>query len=136
MDFAAGCWTTISRRIAFPSLVITMPPIGSINIWWAQRRGQLQRKGSEVRLATDLQHGPWTETGSNDISDALQPSESGVRSQATRPKRRKVQTVLGNARWTGGLRDSGQTQEQQTDLGCVDVIELYFSSFLLLGLGV
>merc|ERR1719158_825657 len=29
---AAGCWTVISLRIALPSLVMTIPPIGSINI--------------------------------------------------------------------------------------------------------
>ena len=32
MDFAAGCCTSISLRIAFPSLVRTIPPIGSRSI--------------------------------------------------------------------------------------------------------
>lgn len=32
MLFAAGCATSISRRIAWPSLVRTMPPIGSRSI--------------------------------------------------------------------------------------------------------
>lgn len=31
--FAAGCFTSISRRIACPSLDNTIPPIGSINIF-------------------------------------------------------------------------------------------------------
>ena len=33
MLFAAGCDTSISRRIACPSFVNTMPPIGSSNIF-------------------------------------------------------------------------------------------------------
>jgi hypothetical protein len=32
IDFAAGCATSTSRRIALPSLVSTMPPIGSSSI--------------------------------------------------------------------------------------------------------
>jgi len=31
--FAAGCWTSIYLKIAFPSFVITIPPIGSSNIF-------------------------------------------------------------------------------------------------------
>merc|ERR1719186_457695 len=33
MVLAAGCCTVISRRIALPSFVMTIPPMGSINIF-------------------------------------------------------------------------------------------------------
>ena len=42
MDLAAGCSTVISRRMALPSFVITIPPIGSINIY---KRGKKRREG-------------------------------------------------------------------------------------------
>lgn len=33
MDFAVGCLVSISLRIACPSLVMTIPPIGSMSIF-------------------------------------------------------------------------------------------------------
>ncbi|KAH0815463.1 hypothetical protein GEV33_007328 [Tenebrio molitor] len=46
MLLAAGCWTVISRRMALPSFVMTIPPIGSISIFnmaWGPRH-MVQKK--------------------------------------------------------------------------------------------
>ncbi|KOO27437.1 t-complex protein 1 subunit alpha [Chrysochromulina tobinii] len=50
MDLAAGCDTSTSRRIEFPSLVITMPPIGSRIILSIERGPSVERMMSETAL--------------------------------------------------------------------------------------
>eukprot|EP00052_Salpingoeca_macrocollata_P024202 m.215650 g.215650 ORF g.215650 m.215650 type:complete len:317 (+) comp22205_c16_seq1:1195-2145(+) len=51
MDLAAGCCTVISRKMALPSLVITMVPIGSISIFSMARGPRHVRITSATVLA-------------------------------------------------------------------------------------
>mmetsp|Transcript_51832 Transcript_51832/g.83656 ORF Transcript_51832/g.83656 Transcript_51832/m.83656 type:complete len:231 (+) Transcript_51832:1364-2056(+) len=54
MLLAAGCLTSISRRIAWPSFVITMPPIGSRSIFNMDRGPRVVRMMSATALAAAM----------------------------------------------------------------------------------
>lgn len=51
IDLAAGCYTSISLKMAFPSLVITIPPMGSSNIFSMERGPKVVITISETALA-------------------------------------------------------------------------------------
>jgi hypothetical protein len=53
MDLAAGWATSISLRIAFPSLVITMPPMGSSSILSIERGPNVVRTMSDTACKQD-----------------------------------------------------------------------------------
>ena len=54
IDFAAGCVTSISLKIAFPSFVITMPPEASRIIFNIDRGPNVVRTTSETAFAADM----------------------------------------------------------------------------------
>lgn len=51
MLLAAGCYTSISRRIAFPSFVITIPPMGSRSIFNIDLGPRVEMTISETAFA-------------------------------------------------------------------------------------
>mmetsp|Transcript_5061 Transcript_5061/g.16202 ORF Transcript_5061/g.16202 Transcript_5061/m.16202 type:complete len:332 (-) Transcript_5061:42-1037(-) len=54
IDFAAGCVTSISLKIAFPSFVITMPPEASRIIFNIDRGPNVVRTTSDTAFAADM----------------------------------------------------------------------------------
>eukprot|EP01137_Pigoraptor_chileana_P019539 Opistho-2@80698 len=59
IDFAAGCDTSISRKMAFPSFVMTMPPIGSMSIL-SMARGPRQVRMTSATARADAMLLSWT----------------------------------------------------------------------------
>ena len=57
MCLAAGCCTVISLRIALPSLVMTIPPMGSINIFSMERGPRHVRTTSAIIWGEKLSSG-------------------------------------------------------------------------------
>merc|ERR1719341_8819 len=59
MVFAAGCWTVISLRMALPSLVMTIPLMGSINIF-SMALGPRQVRITSPMVLPALMFSNWT----------------------------------------------------------------------------
>lgn len=107
-----------SLRMAFPSLVITIPPIGSSNIYedtdgkLRERRGV--RCSSVLVSASHLHHGPRAEAGPDHIRDGLKGKHRFV-----------IEASLND-------RSQKRRDDLTTDLRSVDVASLDFTSRLSL----